>query len=81
MTIEKTHHGLVLAGGALDRQSEIAVYLNGEDMTLGGVAADDDIGFIVRCTTWPPTVNPSTGRVNRKICFGEVLIFACEKEP
>ena len=73
-------YGLIHAGDVLDKKYDVAVYLDGEDVTSRCACADDELGFVVLHTTKPPTLNLETGKSKREIRFGEVHIFACEKE-
>lgn len=66
-------HGLITAGGALDKSAEVSVYLNDKDVTRFCKCADDELGFVVLAM-------PKEGVIKRSIHFGEVQIFACEKE-
>lgn len=66
-------HGLITAGGPLDKSAEIAVYLNDQDVTKWCKCADDELGFVVLSRR-------QDGVIKRMIHFGDVQIFACEKE-
>jgi len=74
------HYGLIHAGDVLDKKYDVAVYLDGEDVTRRCACADDELGFVVLHTTTPSSINPETGTFQREIRFGDVHIFACEKE-
>ena len=79
-TIERKIYGMVHPGDLLDRKHEVSIYLDGEDVTSSCACADDELGFVVLFKTKPRTIDPTTGRVGRVIRFGDVQIFACEKD-
>lgn len=62
-------HGLVRAGDPVDRKTDLAVYLDGEEVTRQCQVADDVLGFVVLYI----------GSI-REIRFGDVKIFACERD-